>query len=48
MKPMSPEEWTLMEHAIDAVLKQARSSPHDDGGSVEALIAVVDSLDHRT
>ncbi len=48
LKPMSAEKWTLMDNAVDDVLKKTRTIPPNNaecGASLEALIAVIDSLD---
>ncbi|MEO8901234.1 MAG: hypothetical protein ABI488_06110 [Polyangiaceae bacterium] len=50
LKPLSPEKWTLMDGAIDDVLKKVRAPQQNPAASVaslEALIAVVDTLDHH-
>ena len=50
LQAMSPAKWTLMDNSIDDVLKKTRSSSPNataTGGSLEALITVVDSLDHE-
>jgi hypothetical protein len=47
MEPMSPEKWTLMDNAIDGVLKKTRASPHDASAisaALESLLAVITSL----
>jgi uncharacterized membrane-anchored protein len=48
LQPMSPEKWTLMDGAIDDVLRTVRSpkpNAAESGASLEALIAVIDTLD---
>jgi hypothetical protein len=48
LQPMSPEKWSLMDAAIDDVLKRVRSpqqNPAASAASVEALIAVIENLD---
>jgi uncharacterized membrane-anchored protein len=48
LQPMSPEKWTLMDAAIDDVLKKIRllqQNPAANSASLEALIAVIDTLD---
>ena len=48
LQPMSPDKWSLMDAAIDDVLKRVRSpqqNPAASAASVEALIAVIDTLD---
>ncbi|MDQ2974182.1 MAG: hypothetical protein M3R69_02075 [Acidobacteriota bacterium] len=50
LRTMNPEKWTLMDNAIDDVLKKVRSTPPDGasiGASLESLIAVIDSLDNQ-
>ena len=50
LRPMNPEKWTLMDNAIDDVLKKVRSTPPDSASiaaSLESLIAVIDSLDKQ-
>jgi uncharacterized membrane-anchored protein len=47
LQPMSPEKWTLMDAAIDVVLKKVRSPQQnaaDTTASLQALIAVIDTL----
>ena len=49
LRPMNPEKWTLMDNAIDDVLKKARSAQQngaESSASVESLITVIDALDH--
>ena len=49
LRPMNPEKWTLMDNAIDDVLKKARSAQQngaESSASVESLIKVIDALDH--
>ena len=48
MQPMSPDKWTSMDNAIDAVLKSTRASPPNaatSGAALDALLGVIDSLD---
>ncbi|MEP7120910.1 MAG: hypothetical protein ABJE95_08375 [Byssovorax sp.] len=45
MEPMNPDKWTLMDDAIDGVLKKTRASSPDAGASLEALLGVIGSLD---
>jgi uncharacterized membrane-anchored protein len=48
LQPLNRARWTLMDHAIDAVLKQARSPAHDataTGAAAQGLAAVIDALD---
>lgn len=50
LQPMNPEKWTLMDTAIDDVLKRVRATQQDaikDAASLEALIAVIDTLDSQ-
>jgi hypothetical protein len=50
LRPMSPEKWTLMDNAIDDVLKKVRSVRPNDAecsASLEALIAVINTLDNQ-
>jgi uncharacterized membrane-anchored protein len=50
LKAMNSEKWTLMDNAVDGVLKKVRSTPPDTaaiGASLESLIAVIDSLDNQ-
>jgi hypothetical protein len=50
LQPMSPEKWTLMDTAIDGVLKKVRSPQQNaaaSGASLEALIAMIDTLDSQ-
>jgi len=50
LRPMNSEKWTLMDNAIDSVLKKVRSTPPDNAAivaSLESLIAVIDSLDNQ-
>ncbi len=48
LRPMNQEKWTLMDSAIDDVLKKVRSPQPNRttcGASLESLIAVIDGLD---
>jgi hypothetical protein len=48
LQPMSPSNWTLVDNAIDDVLKKTRSSSRDAAATVaslRALVTVIDSLD---
>ena len=48
LQPMSPAKWSLMDAAIDEVLKKVRSpqqNPAANAASVEALITVIETLD---
>ncbi len=48
LQPIDGEKWTLMDGAIDKVLKNVRAATPDKSGtsaSLTALIAVIDSLD---
>ena len=50
LKPMNTEKWTLMDNAIDDILKKARSAqPNgaESSASLESLIAVINSLDNQ-
>jgi uncharacterized membrane-anchored protein len=47
---MNPEKWTLMDNAIDSVLKKVRSTSPDNAANVaslESLIALIDGLDNQ-
>ena len=49
LRPMNPEKWTLMDNAIDDVLKKARAvKPNnaESGASLESFIAVINTLDN--
>ncbi len=51
LKAMNSEKWTLMDGAIDDVLKKARSAQPNNaaiGSSLEALISTINSLDSLT
>ena len=48
LQPMSPENWTLLDSAIDSVLKEVRAPQHKPGAttaSLGALIVRIDALD---
>ena len=48
LQPMNREKWTLMDDAIDEVLKRIRSTQKDAaaiGASVEQLLSVINALD---
>ena len=50
LRPMNGEKWTQMDNAIDEVLKKARAAaPNstDNAASINALIAVINSLDQQ-
>jgi hypothetical protein len=50
LRPMNPEKWTLMDDAIDNVLKKVRSGQQngaESSASLESLIAVINSLDNQ-
>jgi hypothetical protein len=50
LRPMNPEKWTLMDNAIDDVLKKVRSTQQngaESGTSLESLIAVINALDNQ-
>ncbi len=50
LRPMNPEKWTLLDNAIDDVLKKVRSAQPNGAAtkaSLESLIAVIDKLDRR-
>ena len=50
LRPMNPEKWTLMDNAIDDVLKKVRSTqPNgaESSASLESLIALINSLDNQ-
>ena len=50
LRQMNSEQWTLMDNAVDDVLKKVRSTPPDRASiaaSLESLIAVIDSLDNQ-
>ena len=44
LRPMNPAKWTLMDNAIDAVLKNVRSGSNGAVGTLEAFIHVMDTL----
>lgn len=45
MQAMNGAKWTVMDDAIDKVLKRVRSSSSDSGAALKALLAVINSLD---
>ncbi len=50
LRPMNPEKWTLMDNAIDDVLKKVRSTQAngaESSASLESLIAVINTLDNQ-
>lgn len=50
MRPMNQEKWTLMDNAIDDVLKKVRSAQPkipECGASLVSLIAVINTLDKQ-
>ncbi len=50
MQSMNPDKWTIMDSAIDKVLKKLRASPQDAlqcSGALDALMMVIDSLNHH-
>jgi uncharacterized membrane-anchored protein len=50
LRPMNSEKWTLMDNAIDDVLKKARSAQPNSAASsasLESLITVINSLDNQ-
>jgi len=50
LRAMNPEKWTLMDSAIDDVLKKVRATqPNgaESGASLESLIAVINTLDNQ-
>jgi hypothetical protein len=50
LRPMNPEKWTLMDSAIDDVLKKVRATqPNgaESGASLESLIAMINTLGDR-
>ncbi len=47
MRPMNPAKWTLMDNAIDDVLRRVRATSQDAGGtraSLESFVHVMDTL----
>ena len=49
LKPMNTEKWTLMDNAIDDVLKKVRAvKPNnaESSGSLESFVAVINTLDN--
>jgi hypothetical protein len=47
---MNSEKWTLMDNAVDDVLKKVRSTPQNgatSSASLQSLIAVINSLDNQ-
>jgi uncharacterized membrane-anchored protein len=50
LRPMNPEKWTLMDNAIDDVLRKVRSVKQngaESSASLESLIAVINTLDSQ-
>ncbi len=50
MRPMNQEKWTLMDNAIDDVLRKVRAVNPNDAEcrtSLESLIAVINTLDKQ-
>jgi uncharacterized membrane-anchored protein len=50
LRPMSPEKWTLMDNAIDDVLRKVRSAKQngaESGASLESLLALINTLDNQ-
>jgi uncharacterized membrane-anchored protein len=50
LRPMNPEKWTLMDKAVDDVLKKVRSTQQsgaESSASLESLIAVINALDNQ-
>lgn len=50
LRPMNPEKWTLMDSAVDDVLKKVRSvqkNGAESNASLESLIAVINTLDNQ-
>ncbi len=42
--PMNPEKWTLMDDAIDDVLRKVRAGNGGERASLQAFIHVMDTL----
>ena len=50
LRPMNPEKWTLMDNAIDDVLKKVRSVQQnraESSASLESLIALINTIDNQ-
>jgi hypothetical protein len=50
LRPMNQEKWTLMDNAIDDVLKKVRSVKQngaESSASLESLLAVINTLDNQ-
>ncbi len=50
LKPVNPEKWTLLDNAIDDVLKKVRAVKPNDAGciaSLESLIIMINALDNQ-
>jgi hypothetical protein len=50
LRPINPEKWTLMDKAVDDVLKKVRSTQQrgaESGASLESLIALINALDNQ-
>ncbi|HEV7373400.1 MAG TPA: hypothetical protein VGN95_01675 [Pyrinomonadaceae bacterium] len=50
LRPMNPEKWTLMDDAIDDVLRKVRSvkqNSAESSASLESLIALINTLDNQ-
>jgi hypothetical protein len=50
LRPMNPEKWTLMDNAVDDVLKKVRSTQQngaESSASLESLIEVIKTLDNQ-
>ena len=50
LRPLNAEKWTLVDNAIDDVLKKARAAQPDataNAASINSLIAVINSLDNQ-
>ena len=44
LRPMNPEKWTLLDHAIDDVLSKVRAGNGGESSSLEAFIHAMDTL----
>ena len=50
LRPMNSDKWTLMDNAIDDVLKKVRSTQQngaESSASLESLIAAISTLDNQ-
>jgi hypothetical protein len=50
LRPMNQEKWTLMDNAIDDVLRKVRSGKQngaESSSSLESLIAMINTLDSQ-